>query len=159
MRERLNSERRLLKCVVLAWAAVASITVVRPALGAEPGTIGVVVLQLFSEQQPTKRGVYVVQRVLPASAAADAGIMPGDLIVQTDEKPVAGLDTTAMMKRLGGDVGTPVKLSIVRADGEFKKMTLVRKPYSPHLNPSTDSFSYVIPGNWEMDPRYSFPLP
>jgi hypothetical protein len=128
-------------------------------MGAEPGTIGVVVLQLFSEQQPTKRGVYVVQRVLPASAAADAGIVPGDLIIRTDEEPVAGLDTNAMMKRLRGEVGTTLKLSIVRADGDFKKMTLVRKPYSPHLNPSTDSFSYVVPGNWEMDPRYPFPLP
>jgi len=159
MREILHGERGLLKCFVLAWAAVASITVVRPALGAEPGTIGVVVLQLFSEEQPTKRGVYVVRQVLPASAAADAGIVPGDVIIKTDEKPVAGLDTNAMMKRLGGDVGTPLKLSIVRADGEFKKIDLVRKPYSPHLNPSTDSFSYVIPGNWEMDPRYAFPLP
>ncbi len=40
MREILHGERGLLKCFVLAWAAVASITVVRPALGAEPGRLG-----------------------------------------------------------------------------------------------------------------------
>ncbi len=36
-----------------------------------------------------------MRQVLPASAAADAGIVPGDVIIKTDEKPVAGLDTNA----------------------------------------------------------------
>lgn len=159
MREHQNTRRRALKLLLIAWAGMAFAMMSCPVLGAEPGTVGLVVLQLFSEQQPSKRGVYVVRKVLPASAAADAGIVPGDVIIKTDGMPVAGLDSKAMMKRLGGEVGTSVELSIVRADEDFKKITLVRKPYSPHLNPSTDSFSYVIPGNWEMDPRYPFPLP
>ncbi len=159
MRQHYDARCRLLKFLLLAWVGMATTTMPGPVLGSEPGTVGVIVLQLYSEQKPTKRGVYVVRQVLPASAAADAGMVPGDVIVQTDEKPVEGLERNEMMKRLAGEVGTSIQLSIVRADGDFKKMTLVRKPYSPHRNPSTDSFGYVIPGNWEMDPRYPFPLP
>jgi|UPI000558F9EC hypothetical protein len=158
MREH-DAECRLLKKLLFVLVGIASVAVPRPILGSEPGTVGLVVLQLFSDQQPNKRGVYVVRQVLPASAAANAGIVAGDVIVQTDERPVAGLDTNEMKKRLGGEAGTSIKLSIVRAGGEFQKMTLVRKPFDPHRNPPTDSFSYVIPGDWEMDPRYPFPLP
>jgi hypothetical protein len=126
----------------------------------EPGTIGVAVNQLYSEQQPTKRGAFMVRHVEPSSAAAEAGIQAGDLILATDGKPVFGIDGREMVtKRLAGAAGSPIELSLVPANGMLKKITLVRKPYPPHLNPETDAFSYVIPGNWQMDPRYSFPLP
>jgi hypothetical protein len=41
----------------------------------------------------------------------------------------------------------------------LKNITLIRRPYPPHLNPQTDAFSYSIPGNWQKDSRYKFPLP
>jgi len=125
-----------------------------------PGTIGVAVNQMYNEQRSDKRGVFMVRRVEPASAAANAGIQAGDLIVATDGKPVAGITSKEMAtQRLGGPAGSSVELSVVQQDGDLKKMMLVRKPYPPHINPPTDQFGYVIPGNWPMDPRYPFPLP
>jgi hypothetical protein len=125
----------------------------------EPGTIGVAVNQLYSEQQPTKRGAFIVRRVEASSAASDAGIQPGDLILATDGKPVFNSEVREVIKRLAGPAGSSIELSVVQGDGTLKKITLVRKPYPPHLNPPTDTFSYSIPGNWQKDPRYNFPLP
>jgi membrane-associated protease RseP (regulator of RpoE activity) len=127
---------------------------------AEPGTIGVAVNQLYSEQQPSKRGVFMVRKVAPSSSAAEAGIEAGDLIIATDSKPVAGIELKEMVRsRLGGDVGSSIQLSVVKTDDKFQKIMLVRRPFPPHVNPASDPFSYVVPGNWEMDPRYPFPLP
>ena len=147
------------KSILVTLVGIASITIPHLAIAAEPGTIGVAVLQLYSEQQPTKRGALMVRRVDPASAAAAAGIQPGDLILATDGKPVIGSDGNEMMRRLAGQAGSSIELSVVPADGKVTKMVLVRKPYPPHLNPPADSFAYSIPGNWQMDPRYAFPLP
>ena len=147
-----------LNVAVVILARVASIVMPCPAFASEPGTIGIAVNQLYNEQQPTKRGAFMVRRVERSSAAADAGIQPGDLILATDEKRVVGIDSIEMTKRLAGPAGSSIHLSVVQADGELKKITLTRKPYPPHLNPLTDRFSYGIPGNWQMDPRYAFPL-
>jgi hypothetical protein len=54
----------------------------------DPGTIGIAVNQLYSEPQPTTRGAFIVRRLDPSSAAADAGIQPGDLILAIDSKRV-----------------------------------------------------------------------
>ena len=129
-------------------------------LALDAGTIGIAVNQLYSEQQATKRGAFMVRQVQPSSAAAAAGIQPGDLILATDGKPVFGIDSSEMVKkRLAGSAGSSIELAVVQADGTEKKITLVRRLYPPHLNPPTDEFSYTIPGTWQMDPRYSFPLP
>ena len=127
--------------------------------GSEPGTIGVAVNQLYSEQQATKRGALIIRHVDKDSAAADAGIQAGDLILATDGARVFNTELNDVIKRLDGPAGTSIKLSVVQADGNVKEITLVRKPYPPHLNPETDVFSYSIPGNWQKDPRYDFPLP
>jgi hypothetical protein len=50
-------------------------------------------------------------------------------------------------------------LTITGLDGTTAEHALVRVPYPPHLSPSTDPFSYVVPGSWRKDPRYTFPLP
>jgi len=125
----------------------------------EPGTIGVAVNQLYSEQQPTNRGALIVRRVEASSAAADAGVQPGDLILATDGTSVFNTKLSELTKRLAGLAGSSIELSVVPADGNVKKIVLVRRPYPPHLNPPTDSFRYSIPGDWTKDPRYNFPLP
>ena len=149
----------LLKSVVISFATILSTMTSHSALASEPGTIGVEIHQLYNEQQPTKRGVFMVRRVQPSSAAADAGIQPGDVVVAVDGKPVVGSDSGKVRKSLDGEVGSSIELSVVEPNDVQKKIVMIRKPYPPHLNASTDAFSYVIPGNWQMDPRYPFPLP
>lgn len=125
----------------------------------EPGTLGIALIQLYSEQQPTRRGAFIVRRVEPASAAAEAGIQPGDLVLAIGDKPVFDTGASEVTKAIAGPAGTSIELSVVPADGKLKKITLVRKPYPPHLNPPADVFRYAVPGNWGIEPRYRFPLP
>jgi hypothetical protein len=124
----------------------------------EPGTLGLAVNQLYSDQQATKRGALMVRRVEAHSAAAEAGIEAGNLILATDGNPVFNASMSEVIHRLAGPIGSSIELSVVKTDGNLYKMTLTRQPYPAHLNPTTDPFSYVIPGNWQMDLRYNFPL-
>ena len=48
---------------------------------------------------------------------------------------------------------------VVKGNGAPSEIVLKRKPSTPHLSRATDLFHYSIPGNWQMDPRYPFPLP
>jgi hypothetical protein len=127
--------------------------------GADPGTVGVAVNQLYSDQQSTRRGALIVRHVDPGSAAEEAGIRAGDLILATNGRPVFNSEMNDLVERLEGPAGTVIELSVVQADGNLKKFTVTRRRYQPHINPAVDHFSYSIPGNWRKDPRYRFPLP
>jgi hypothetical protein len=147
------------KLIALAITSGALVITPHSTLASEPGTIGLAVNQLYNDQQPTKRGALIVRQVDSNSAAADAGIQAGDLILATAGKRVLNSDLNEVTKQLAGPVGSSIELSIVQADGNPKKLTLTRRPYPPYLNPQTDAFSYSIPGDWRKDPRYAFPLP
>lgn len=72
----------------------------------------------------TNRGV-LVRNVDPLSPAANAGIIPGDIILKVDSKPVDGRfpeqlpDIMNLIASL--DVGTSVRLEILRAGRIFEK--------------------------------------
>jgi carboxyl-terminal processing protease len=65
---------------------------------------------------------------LDDSPAARAGLKAGDLVVAIDDAPVNGLTLLGAAKRLRGEVGTPVKITIVR-EGESnpRDVTMRRK--------------------------------
>ena len=149
----------LTKFIFVSVMGAGSVAVSRLTFASEPGTVGVAVNQLFSDQQPTKRGALIVRQVDPNSAAADAGIQAGDLILAADGKGVFNTELNELIKWLAGPAGSSIELSVVQVNGNLKEVTLVRRPYPPHLNPQTDAFSYSVPGNWQKDPRYKFPLP
>ena len=46
--------------------------------------------------------------------AAKAGVQPGDLIIKIDETPVKGMSLTDAVKKMRGDPGTKITLTIVR---------------------------------------------
>jgi carboxyl-terminal processing protease len=46
--------------------------------------------------------------------AAKAGVQPGDLIIKIDETPVKGMSLTDAVKKMRGDPGTKISLTIVR---------------------------------------------
>jgi hypothetical protein len=126
----------------------------------EPGTIGLNVAQLYSDDQVNKRGVLVVRRVEQRSSADEAGIQVGDIIVAVNGSPVAGHDSNEIGQAgLRAPAGRGVRLTVVKMGREPAEMVLEFRPYPPHLNPASDAFFYSIPGNWQMDPRYPFPLP
>lgn len=125
---------------------------------AEPGTIGVQVSQIYIEQPGTHRGGLVVRHVEPTSGAAEAGLHPGDLIVGVDGRSVEGHERKELLQWLDGPAGATVQLTVI-SQSEKKEITVHLKPYPPHINSKLDFFRYQIPGDWTIDPRYTFPLP
>jgi membrane-associated protease RseP (regulator of RpoE activity) len=146
----------------MVYALVSALTVLTsaPAFAAEDGTLGMTVQQLYSQREAGHKGNLVVLGVLPKSAADDAGIHAGDLIVETNGVPVSGRDLTEIRaKELNGAAGGTVRLKILSPPaGEPREATLVLRPWPPYENPASDPFHYSGPGNWRSE-RHQFPLP
>jgi hypothetical protein len=159
-----NMHQGLKQPFLIVVALLAAMVFKVPVIYAQetPGTIGVTVVQLFNEGQANKRGVLVVRRVAPGSSAEEAGIEPGDVIIAVDGKNLNGLELSAIWKAgLRGAAGATVKLLVVKAKTDKPPVEIVvpLRPYPPHVNPAADVFGYSVPGDWQMDLRYPFPLP
>jgi len=63
----------------------------------------------------------------PRLAADRAGIREGDEILLVDGRDVRTFDDRALHRILSGDVGAPVKLTVIR-DDEVLRVTLKRTP-------------------------------
>jgi len=125
------------------------------------GTVGIYFAQLFDDNlRPSHRGPLVVLQVVEGSAAAKAGIHSGDFVVAVNGVPVPGREFPELLRKdIHGPIGATLRLTVVRFDGSQSEIALVRTPYPPHVNPASDTFTYVVPGSWSTDPRYTFPLP
>jgi len=75
-----------------------------------PGSIGAV---LSSDNET---GALHVRDVSPGLSAERAGLVPGDEVVMIDGRLARDLDASLIRKALRGDVGTTVRLTIVRGD-------------------------------------------
>ncbi|HXK17110.1 MAG TPA: PDZ domain-containing protein [Polyangiaceae bacterium] len=90
--------------------------------GCEPerGTIGAVIAQT-----PDQR---LVLRDVPSTLAAGrAGLQPGDEILLIDGRDVRELNQRGVHQVLSGEVGDPVKLTLLR-EGRVIRVTLRRTP-------------------------------
>lgn len=84
----------------------------------ERGTIGALLGQ-GSDQR------LVVREVPEQLAAGKAGLQPGDELLLIDGRDVRELDERGVHQALGGDVGEPVKLTLLR-NGQVIRVTLRR---------------------------------
>ncbi len=71
-------------------------------------------------------GYVRVLRTLPDNPARKAGILAGDIIYKVDGEVVYDLSTDEISKRVRGEDGTEVTISVVR-DGEEKSFTMKRE--------------------------------
>ena len=71
-------------------------------------------------------GYVRVLRTLPDNPARKAGILAGDILYKVDDEEVYQLSSEEIAKKVRGDKGTEVKVTVVR-DGEEKSFTLVRE--------------------------------
>ena len=90
------------------------------ACGADRGTIGALIAQTPDQQ-------LVLRDVPPNLAAAKAGLQPGDEILLIDGRDVRELNERGVHQALAGNVGDPVKLTLLR-DGRVLRVTLRRTP-------------------------------
>jgi carboxyl-terminal processing protease len=63
-------------------------------------------------------GKLTVVSPIDGAPAAEAGILPGDILIAVDEIPTDGLDVQAAVKRMRGKAGTLVTLDVVREGAE-----------------------------------------
>ena len=71
-------------------------------------------------------GYVRVLRTLPDNPARKAGILAGDIIYKVDGEEVYNLSTDEISKKVRGESGTEVTVSVVR-DGEEKSFTMKRE--------------------------------
>ena len=93
----------------------------------DTGTIGALLGQrpdgrLFVRDTPT------------GLAASKKGITPGDEILLIDGKDVRQMSGHELYRNLSGDVGSTVKLTVVRGDAVIR-VTLARTPAPPKARP------------------------
>ncbi len=157
--------RLLCNALGLALIVAASRTATAAAAGSPaaadgPGTIGVGFGQLYAEAQANRRGPLVVLQVVDGLPGSKAGIQKGDIIEALNGTEVAGRDLADLLrKEIRGPAGSTLRLKRVTLEGEESEISLTRVPFPPHTSRETDPFTYLIPGSWRTDPRYSFPLP
>jgi hypothetical protein len=162
MRTRLFSSQIAPCLLTLLAASLLSLACPAPERAStdEPGTVGIVLRQLFTTGQANHRGVLAVMHVFEDSPAAKAGIHCSDFILSVNGVPVPGRAISDIMdKEIDGPVGGAVRLTVARFDGSQSEITLVRTPFPPHVNSASDPFVYAVPGVWTNDPRVPFPLP
>jgi carboxyl-terminal processing protease len=94
------------------------------------GTIGAVLAQTGDQR-------LVLREVPETLAAGRAGLQPGDELLLIDGRDVRELDPRGVHRVLGGDVGEPVKLTLLR-EGRVIRVTLRRTPARSGTRPSSD---------------------
>lgn len=76
-------------------------------------------------------GVLTIVAPMEGTPGFHAGLQPGDRIVEIDGAPTDGWPLEKAVKNLRGEVGTPIKLKILRPKtNEFKELTLTRAKIS-----------------------------
>lgn len=75
---------------------------------------------------PVKAGVRV-EEVFPRSPAAEAGLKPGDVIVEVEGEAIAGKNTEEVSDKVRGPEGTQVKIGVRDGkSGKVKELTIIR---------------------------------
>jgi C-terminal processing protease CtpA/Prc len=113
--------------VAARWAFAAAVAI----FGCTPqrGTIGAVLAQGADQR------LYV--REVPADlAAARSGVQIGDEILLIDGTDARALGTRGVHEALSGNVGDPVKLTLIR-EGRVVRVTLKRSPARRHPVPKS----------------------
>jgi carboxyl-terminal processing protease len=89
--------------------------------GGGVGTVGAI----FGRDRDTR--ALVVREAPEGRAAASAGLQPGDQIVMIDGWYVKDLDAKAIREKLRGEVGSSVRLTVVRNGAEVHHLRVVRR--------------------------------
>lgn len=68
----------------------------------------------------------LIQKVQPGTPAQEAGLEPGEVIVEVDGFSLAGEGKAEGVERILGEPGTPLTLVVLAADGSRREVTLSR---------------------------------
>lgn len=71
-------------------------------------------------------GLVKVVAPMDGTPAADAGLQPGDLISALDGEPISGLTLNDAVEKMRGEIGTSIKLTVIRGTQDPFDVTLKR---------------------------------
>jgi carboxyl-terminal processing protease len=97
----------------------------------------------------TPGGRVTIEAPLPDSPAQKAGVAPGDVILEVDGVPAAGLDLRAVVQRIVGAPGSVVRLKLARRDGrevvlDITRSTITIPTVLGHLRDGGDRREWMI---------------
>jgi C-terminal processing protease CtpA/Prc len=95
------------------------------------GTVGALI-----GQRPDGR--LLIREAPPALGAANAGLRAGDEILLIDGRDVRALRSAAIHQALTGEVGRPVRLTVLRHE-QVLRVTVQRTAAPPRLSEATDA--------------------
>lgn len=96
-----------------------------PSVGLKDNIVGIGV-----EVEPHAEGLKVL-KVLPGGPAADAQLRRGDIVTAVDQHPLKGLELNQAVEYILGQVGSSLKLDLVRGSQQAN-VTLVRRRITLH---------------------------
>lgn len=71
--------------------------------------------------------VPTITRVLPEHPAATAGVLAGDVILAVNDESTEGWDSDKTARAIRGEIGTTVKVAVLRGEEERKEFTITRE--------------------------------
>jgi C-terminal processing protease CtpA/Prc len=107
-----------------------------PAAAAEKGWFGIEV-SIEADGSNTNPMIHsvTIQKVIPDSPAAQAGLAVGDVILEADALPLPGMKTDMLRSAMAKQVGETLRLKVRRGgDEKMVSMVAVHKPpdSAPH---------------------------
>lgn len=91
-----------------------------------------------------------ILQVEPGGAAQEAGILPGDILIEADGQPLAGMDSDGPAQIIKGEKGTTVTVTVLR-NGEKLIFTVSRQVIKTAVAKGKmlpDSVGYIRIGNF-----------
>ena len=93
-----------------------------------------------------KSGHVVIVAPFDGSPAQKAGLRPGEIILKVDGKDVAGLSLLQVVRRISGEAGTQVTLTILSPEsGDARDVTLTRATISITTSPGASFQAPISP--------------
>jgi C-terminal processing protease CtpA/Prc len=121
-----RAPRAALLALAVAGCGGGSATGVGALFSKDPGSVGAV----FGRDRETR--ALVVREAPSGGGAEKAGIEPGDEVVMIDGFYVKDLNAKEIRQKLRGEVGTTVRLTIVRGADEVRHVEVRRGALGEH---------------------------
>src|SRR3954465_11242905 len=97
------------------------------------------------DQRPEGGPIEVVTPI-DGSPAFKAGVMAGDIITKVNGESIEGLRLPEVVKKIGGKLGTDVKLSVKHVTGEDADLTMTREEI---VVPTVKGFGRAQDNSWD----------